>query len=99
MRAFSKLLFPSVKDSTFFESCGVADLIASCCMYQFSSFDILSKYYVFFFYKYSPFFKFERRPAKSITENTTDSFKIEGTNMLEDQPKCIILGSSMFTLK
>ncbi|KAJ4809953.1 Glycerol-3-phosphate dehydrogenase [NAD(+)] [Rhynchospora pubera] len=30
MRAFSKLLFPSVKDSTFFESCGVADLIATC---------------------------------------------------------------------
>ncbi|KAF3337434.1 glycerol-3-phosphate dehydrogenase [Carex littledalei] len=30
MRAFSKLLFPSVKDNTFFESCGVGDLIASC---------------------------------------------------------------------
>ncbi|KAJ3683157.1 hypothetical protein LUZ60_013384 [Juncus effusus] len=27
---FSKLLFPSVKDTTFFESCGVADLIATC---------------------------------------------------------------------
>ncbi|KAL0461729.1 UNVERIFIED_CONTAM: Glycerol-3-phosphate dehydrogenase [NAD(+)] [Sesamum latifolium] len=25
MKAFSKLLFPSVKDSTFFESCGIAD--------------------------------------------------------------------------
>lgn len=30
MRAFSKRLFPSVKDDTFFESCGVADLIATC---------------------------------------------------------------------
>ncbi|CAO2833095.1 unnamed protein product [Amaranthus hypochondriacus] len=30
MRVFSKQLFPSVKDDTFFESCGVADLIASC---------------------------------------------------------------------
>lgn len=31
MKAFSKMLFPSVKDSTFFESCGVADLITTCC--------------------------------------------------------------------
>ncbi|KAH0918627.1 hypothetical protein HID58_026287 [Brassica napus] len=31
MRALSKLLFPSVKDSTFFESCGVADVITTCC--------------------------------------------------------------------
>ncbi|CAL5191666.1 unnamed protein product [Lathyrus oleraceus] len=30
MLAFSKLLFPSVKDSTLFESCGVADLITTC---------------------------------------------------------------------
>uniref|UniRef100_A0A0D3EZ73 Glycerol-3-phosphate dehydrogenase [NAD(+)] n=1 Tax=Oryza barthii TaxID=65489 RepID=A0A0D3EZ73_9ORYZ len=30
MRAFSKLLSPSVRDNTFFESCGVADLITTC---------------------------------------------------------------------
>ncbi|KAL8471187.1 hypothetical protein ACS0TY_028759 [Phlomoides rotata] len=30
MKAFSKLLYPSVEDSTFFESCGVADLITTC---------------------------------------------------------------------
>ncbi|KAE8676766.1 Glycerol-3-phosphate dehydrogenase [Hibiscus syriacus] len=31
MIAFSKLLFSSVRDSTFFESCGVADVITTCC--------------------------------------------------------------------
>ncbi|XP_022774324.1 glycerol-3-phosphate dehydrogenase [NAD(+)]-like isoform X2 [Durio zibethinus] len=30
MRAFSKLLFSSVRDSTFFESCGVADVLTTC---------------------------------------------------------------------
>ncbi|KAL0424246.1 UNVERIFIED_CONTAM: Glycerol-3-phosphate dehydrogenase [NAD(+)] [Sesamum radiatum] len=30
MKALSKLLFPSVKDSTFFESCGIADVITTC---------------------------------------------------------------------
>ncbi|XP_027154467.1 glycerol-3-phosphate dehydrogenase [NAD(+)] [Coffea eugenioides] len=30
MKAFSKLLFSSVNDSTFFESCGVADIITTC---------------------------------------------------------------------
>lgn len=31
MRAFSKRLSPSVREDTFFESCGMADLIATCC--------------------------------------------------------------------
>ncbi|CAI9752612.1 unnamed protein product [Fraxinus pennsylvanica] len=30
MKAFSKLLFHSVKDTTYFESCGIADLITTC---------------------------------------------------------------------
>ncbi|ESQ46907.1 hypothetical protein EUTSA_v10027824mg [Eutrema salsugineum] len=30
MKALSKLMFPSVKDSTFLESCGVADVITTC---------------------------------------------------------------------
>lgn len=30
MRHFSKLLFEGIKDETFFESCGVADLITTC---------------------------------------------------------------------
>ncbi|CAH9115368.1 unnamed protein product [Cuscuta europaea] len=30
MKAFSKSLYPSVKDSTFLESCGVADVITTC---------------------------------------------------------------------
>eukprot|EP00878_Enallax_costatus_P016906 GHUV01017747.1.p1 GENE.GHUV01017747.1~~GHUV01017747.1.p1 ORF type:complete len:484 (+),score=134.18 GHUV01017747.1:161-1612(+) len=30
MRKFSKELYPTVRDETFFESCGVADLIATC---------------------------------------------------------------------
>lgn len=30
MRKLSKALYPSVRDETFFESCGVADLIATC---------------------------------------------------------------------
>lgn len=30
MRQFSKVLFSGIKDETFFESCGVADLITTC---------------------------------------------------------------------
>ncbi|KAL4436899.1 hypothetical protein ABPG75_004038 [Micractinium tetrahymenae] len=30
MRRFAKALYPTVRDETFFESCGVADLIATC---------------------------------------------------------------------
>lgn len=30
MRAFSKALYPTIRDETFFEPCGVADLIATC---------------------------------------------------------------------
>ncbi len=30
MRAFSKALYPTVRDDTFFHSCGVGDLIATC---------------------------------------------------------------------
>lgn len=30
MRKFSRELYPTVRDETFFESCGVADLIATC---------------------------------------------------------------------
>lgn len=30
MRTFSKAMFPTVRDETFFESCGVGDLIATC---------------------------------------------------------------------
>jgi glycerol-3-phosphate dehydrogenase (NAD+) len=30
MRMFAKVMFPTVRDETFFESCGVADLIATC---------------------------------------------------------------------
>lgn len=30
MKKFSQALFPSVKDATFFESCGVADLVVTC---------------------------------------------------------------------
>eukprot|EP00955_Chlamydomonas_euryale_P106916 365734-Chlamydomonas_euryale.AAC.24 len=30
MRRFSKALYPSIRDSTFLESCGMADLIATC---------------------------------------------------------------------
>lgn len=30
MRQLSKALYPTVRDETFFDSCGVADLIATC---------------------------------------------------------------------
>ncbi|KIZ06786.1 glycerol-3-phosphate dehydrogenase(NAD+) [Monoraphidium neglectum] len=30
MRAFSKALYPTIRDETFFEPCGMADLIATC---------------------------------------------------------------------
>ena len=30
MRKLSRAIYPSVRDETFFSSCGVADLIASC---------------------------------------------------------------------
>lgn len=30
MRSFAKAMFPTVRDETFYESCGVADLIATC---------------------------------------------------------------------
>lgn len=30
MRMLAKALYPSVRDETFFESCGVGDLIATC---------------------------------------------------------------------
>lgn len=30
MRGFAQALYPSVRDDTFMESCGVADLIATC---------------------------------------------------------------------
>ncbi|KAI8466342.1 MAG: NAD-dependent glycerol-3-phosphate dehydrogenase N-terminus-domain-containing protein [Monoraphidium minutum] len=30
MRAFSKALYPTIRDETFFEPCGIADLIATC---------------------------------------------------------------------
>merc|ERR1712060_143380 len=30
MRRFSRLLYPSVREETFGESCGIADLIATC---------------------------------------------------------------------
>ena len=30
MRRLSETMYPSVRDVTFFESCGVADLIATC---------------------------------------------------------------------
>ena len=30
MRSFTKALYPSVRDETFFECCGISDLIATC---------------------------------------------------------------------
>lgn len=30
MRAFSKALYPSVRDDTFLQACGIGDLIATC---------------------------------------------------------------------
>ena len=30
MRKLSERMYPAVRDATFFESCGVADLIATC---------------------------------------------------------------------
>ena len=30
MRHLAETMYPSVRDATFFESCGVADLIATC---------------------------------------------------------------------
>ena len=51
MTALSKLLFSSVKDSTFFESCGVADLITTCCkkadklkQLLFAYYDLINSY-------------------------------------------------------
>ena len=46
MKALSKLLFSSVKDSTFFESCGVADLITTCCKNAHNS----SLFFLFFLF-------------------------------------------------
>jgi glycerol-3-phosphate dehydrogenase (NAD+) len=36
MMTFAKKLCPTVKNETFFESCGVADLITTCIGGQFS---------------------------------------------------------------
>ena len=30
MRGLAKALYPGVRDDTFFESCGIADLVATC---------------------------------------------------------------------